>query len=338
LDINYGMKINRRAFLGLGSLITCGTILHPGALFAATQIVLKNGLPLRDGDGSVFDFVKKYSSNFRVVGASVLGRIRTSGLRTLHIIAEVADLSQMQGALANAPFSEIFSHDNTLSFVTGEIDVTIENLLPDVFAARLASMLKRGGNAFAHDALAYNPETQQLSDPFHARVGGLRIVNKTFGGPAALNVVLRGTLEASQMGLQQSEAFIQWKRSVLRLFARSDDAQKLVELFLQQLSTFAEKLPTQNIEKILKSHLVASAFKQVFGVDVVEIIAEFAAMRPTLDAEFSNAALWIALLLKPEIESNAFDGAATTWIQNGNRFHVLRSRVALAKARELIST
>jgi hypothetical protein len=180
------MSFNRRNFLRLGSLIACGTAIGGPSLIAAAPRVLSAGLPLVPGDETVLAFVRSYSGNFRIVGVSVLGRIRTSGLRALHIIAEVNDADRMAAVLPGAPFRGIYTENNTVTFALADVDVTIENLLPDVFAARLASMAKRSGNAFAHDALSYNPETQELSDPFNAHSSALKIVNKTFGGPAAL--------------------------------------------------------------------------------------------------------------------------------------------------------
>ena len=198
-------------------------------------------------------------------------------------------------------------------------------------------MGKRGANAFAHDALAYDPATQRLSDPFGARVGALRVVNRTFGGSAALDVAMRGTIEAKQLGIAAGEDFSMWKGRVLRQIAKSADARKLAGNFLQKLATLADKLPTAQVEAVLRSRLVSTALQQVFGIAVEKVIADFETARATTGGEISNAALWLSLLLAPEIASNAADGAATTWLQRGSRFEVLRSRAALAQARGLVA-
>lgn len=320
----------------MGSLIACGTALGGPSLLAAVPRVLAGGLPLINGDAAVLAFVRSYSGNFRIVGASVLGRIRTSGLRALHIIAEVNDPVRMAAVLAGAPFAGIYTEENTMTFALADVDVTIENLVPEVFAARLSKLAKRAGNAFAHDALSYNPATQELSDPFSARSSTLKLVNKTFGGPAALAVALRGKLEAAQLGLAQGEDFAGWKGRVLRAIARAGDARKHAENFLQQLAALADKLPPGGVEGLLQSRLIATALKQVFGINAADAVAEFKALRAVAGADTTDAAIWLAVLIRPEISNNLTVGAATLWLQSGTRFQVLRSRRALAQAEAII--
>jgi hypothetical protein len=111
----------------------------------------------------------------------------------------------------------------------------------------------------------------------------------------------------------------------------------LVETFLGKLATIAERTTPDAIQALLRSRALSSALLRVLGVNVAGVIAEFERLRSEISGEFSNAALWLALLLGPEIESEAADGAATTWLQRGTRFDVLRSREALAEARLLLT-
>ncbi len=330
------MPLNRRSFIGLSSLVLCGTALRPVSAFSSPPCVLAGGLPLWVGDESVFAFLRSYSANFRIIGASVLGRIRASRVRDLHLIVEVGDLGEMQAALAIAPFAGIYAHDNTLTFTLANADVTIENLLPEAFAARLAAMARRSGNAFAHDALAYDPQTRELSDPFNGRVGALKIVNKTFGGPAALEVALRGIVEALDLGIPQGTDFALWKSRILQMIAKSADAQKLSATFLQQLAGLADQLPPLGVARILRTRLVVTALKQVFQLQIEGVITAFQNLRAAATADTTDAALWLAALLSPEIEGNAADGAATTWVQAGDRFQVMRSRRALVQAQTIL--
>lgn len=331
------MALSRRSFIGLGSLFACGTAITPPALFAApAPRPLRGGLPLRNGDEAVLALVKRYASRVRIVGASVLARIRTAGLRTLKVLAEVEDLKALEAVLPTAGVGEIYVNGNTISFTVGEVDAVVENLIPSEFAARLASMGKRSGNAFAHDALVYDPATNLLSDPFSARVGGLRVVNKTFGGANALEVVLRGIAEAVQLSLPASEDFVAWKGRILRQIAKLADSPALAAKFLQHLALLAEKLPAPAFQAVLRSRLVSTALQQVFGINVVEAIAQFEEQRAAQGAEVPDAAIWLAILIAPEIESNAADGAALTWLQGGDRFLVLRARKILAMARQIV--
>lgn len=109
------------------------------------------------------------------------------------------------------------------------------------------------------------------------------------------------------------------------------------ETFLRQLATLADKVTPSQMQAILRSRAVATALHKVLGIDVSGVIAQFESLRASTGADVSNAALWLALLLAPEIGSETADGAATTWIERGTRFQVLRSRRALAGAKELVA-
>jgi len=317
--------------------MACGTALIPPAFLSAAPAgrPLRGGLPLRDGDHQALDFVRSYSSQVRIVGASVLGRIRATGLRALHILAEVPDLDVLQNALPSGTVGEIYSVSNTISFTCGDSDVTVENLLPAEFAARLASMAKRGGNAFAHDALSYDPATNLLTDPFGGRSGGVRVINRTFGGNNALDVSLRGTFEASQLGLPLGESFGPYRTRILRQIAKAADAPQFAETFLSAVAALAEKLPFPALAALLRSRLIATALQQVFGIDAAAAIAAFQEQRPTAGADVSDAALWLSILLGAEVANGGADAAAA-WLQDGTRFQVLRTRKALAQVVNLV--
>lgn len=335
------MALNRRSFIGLGSLAACGSTLLPPSLLATNPIPaarpLRGGLPLRSGDEQALGFVRRYSSQVRIVGASVLGRIRATGLRGLHVLAEVTDLSSLQAALPTAGVGEVYTEGNLVAFTCGDVDVTVENLVPEVFAARLASLKKAKGVAFAHDGLSYDPETNLLTDPFGGRSGEVRLVNRSFGGVAALAVALRGTYESGQLGLPLGENFGPWRAHILRQIAKSGDASGLTEAFLSSLAALADKIPSPAFQALLHSRLISTALKQSFGIDTSVAIAAFIARRPTAGADVTDGALWLAVLLGAEIASDAGAGLAASWLQNGSRFEVLRSRKALREAGKLVS-
>jgi hypothetical protein len=312
--------------------VACGTALLPQSLLAAAPAgrPLRGGLPLRAGDNQALDFVRRYSSQLRVVGASVLGRIRTTGLRALHILAEVTDLDALQAALVSGAVGDLYADGNVISFTCGDVDATVENLLPDIFAARLASMGKRAGNAFAHDALSYDPATNLLSDPFAARSGEVKVINRSFGGNAALEVSLRGTFEASQLNLPLGGNFGPWRARFLRQIARSADAPQLATTFLSSLAALAEKIPFSAFQALLRTRLISTALKQAFGIDTAAVIATFIEERSTTDSNISDSALWLSILLGSEINEPSV--SAASWTQWGNHFQLLRSRQALQQA------
>jgi DNA-binding GntR family transcriptional regulator len=119
---------------------------------------------------------------------------------------------------------------------------------------------------------------------------------------------------------------------VLRSAARDIDAAKLSAVFLQNLASLAGKVPSTKIVALLRTRLISSALKKALGIDAGEAIATFEASRKSAHADTTDAALWLAALISPEIESNEADGAALTWLRGGTRFQVIRSRTALAEA------
>ena len=135
------MKINRRSFVSTGSLVACGMALNATSLLAAVP----RTLPLCANGEAVLAYVRSYSANFRVVEASAPGgRSPEGGLQKLHLLVKLADVSRWPAAMSRARFAHIGArtraHGNTLSFAFKGLDVTIENLTPEVFAARLASL------------------------------------------------------------------------------------------------------------------------------------------------------------------------------------------------------
>lgn len=308
-----------------------------GATRVAPSRPLRGGLPLTTGDEEVLSFVQSYSGNVRIVGASVLGRIRTSGMAGLHILAEVPNLETMVKALETAKVGQIYLEGgNALTFSLSGVEATVENLVPEEFSARLTAMTKKAGNAFAHDALAYDPATNLLSDPFAARGTGVRVVNTSFGNAPALDVAMRGVEESNAMRLPASENFTGWKGRVLRQFSKAATAPALAQTFLQRMSALTERVARPGFQALLRSRLVSTALQQTFQIETAQVVAQFKEARATVGAQYSDAAVYLALMMGPEIQSEAVDGAATTWLQRGTRFQVVRSRRALAQAREIL--
>lgn len=127
------MTLDRRTFLRLGSLVACGTALNASPLVAAVS----RALPLGAEGEAVLTYVRSYSSDFRTVETAEPG---AGGSRKLHLVAEVADLNHWPAAMARVPFTRVRASGNTLAFALDGLDVTIENLTPEIFSARLASL------------------------------------------------------------------------------------------------------------------------------------------------------------------------------------------------------
>ncbi len=128
------MKINRRSFIGLGSLAACGTALNVPLPAAVTPHPFPGAAPLCAGGEAVLAYVRSYTANFRIVNASQPG---TDGRHRLHLVTELADVEHWPAAMAQVPFAKVRAGGNTLAFAIDGLDVTIENLPPEAFAHRL---------------------------------------------------------------------------------------------------------------------------------------------------------------------------------------------------------
>ena len=130
------MTFDRRSFIGLGSLLACGTALNAPFLAAAVpRAAVAGALPLCADGEAVLAYVRSFCADFRVLHAP-----RPGGAGGLHFLAEVADLNHWPEAMARAPFTRIRAGGNTLAFALNGVDVKIENLTPEIFSARVASL------------------------------------------------------------------------------------------------------------------------------------------------------------------------------------------------------
>ena len=130
------MTFDRRSFIGFGSLLACGTVLNAPFLAAAVpRAAVAVALPLCADGEAVLAYVRSYSADFRVLHAP-----RPGGAGGFHLLAEVADLNHWPEAMARAPFTRIRAGGNTLAFELNGVDVKIENLTPEIFSARVASL------------------------------------------------------------------------------------------------------------------------------------------------------------------------------------------------------
>jgi hypothetical protein len=330
------MNTSRRSFLSMGAAATAAALVFPGAAWStATRDV---SLPLSESEEALLAFITRYGGRARFVGIGVLEKIRFGASKHQHVLVEVADLTEFESALASLPFAGAYAAGNELAFEAGGTEFTLENLPAGAFDERRLVLSKARHIAFAHDALSYDPAARQLSDPFSAaRAHTVKTVNRSFGSIEGLEVILRGSMEAESLGLRLGNDFQRWKNRLLRLAARDKDAAAIAASFLNQLATAADILPEETIKEILRSRSVKSALAQTLGVDVEAAITAFETARSAEDGSISNSAIWLSVLLKAQLDAESVTGVVTALLQKGSRFQVLRSRRALAQARQLLA-
>jgi hypothetical protein len=329
------MNTSRRVFLTTGAAATLAQLI-PDALSARAFSTRPISLPLSETDQAVLAFAKTYGARVRFVGLGVLEKLRFGSSKHLRVLVEVSELAGFEAALASFPFPGAYAEGSQLSFEASGTEFTLENLPSRAFDERRSTLSKARYIAFAHDALSYDPVAENLADPFGAaRAAAVRTVNRAFGSITGLEVILRGYIEAKQLDLRLGADFHSWKNRLLRLAARKKDAAAIVAGFLRQLATAAEVLPVETIKEILRSRSVKGAIGQAYGLDVEAAIAAYDALRASQSGSISNAAIWLLVLLRFQLQEESVSGVLSPLLQNGNRFQVLRSRQALAQARQL---
>ncbi len=322
----------------MGAAATVARFLFSGAdsLGAATSVI---DLPINDAEQTLLNFIATYGGSVRLAGAGILEKLRYGGAKRLNVFVELDDLARFEGALAQFPFTGAYASGSTLAFSAGGTEFTLENLPTRTFGERRAKLIHARYIAFAHDALTYDPASRRLSDPFNAtKSKTVRSVNRSFGAIDGLKVVLRGYVEAEQLGMSLGVDFHRWEARLLKLMARDKDAAVIASIFLNQLATTAEFLPTETIQSFLRSSSVKSAISKSLGLDTEAAIAAFDARRATEPGSVSNAAIWLSILLDAELREETATGVLTATLQQGTRFEMLRSRAALAQARNLIAS
>jgi hypothetical protein len=296
------MNSNRRSFIRVGSLAVGATLLlRPRGLFA---LGAEHGvLSFNAAEMRLLDFIASYSSVARVIGASVLGRMRPDGNCGMHLLVEVRDFVKLAGAFWNAPFTNIFANANRMSFSLGGRACVIENLSAEDFAARLAGL---GGKdiVFAHDAIAYDPAAKTLVDPFEAlNAGELKLMNRPPKTLAALEVALRGTAEAHAGGVAEGKDFAQWKSQLVKLTVHSSAAQPIAAAFVKRLPSLNALAGTGQVKSLVATPLISSAIKAVLGMNGTSAIGEFDRVRAIFGQSYSDGAVWLYVLLVKQMKT-----------------------------------
>lgn len=299
------MISDRRSFLRVGSLLVCGGLLRPEALFA---LGAQNGPGVLSFDATelrMLDFIARYSSVVRIIGASVLGRMRPESGCGMHVLVQVTDFVKLAAALMDVPFKNIHTKGNALSFSSqGSADV-IENLSPADFAARLAALGAKEKIVFAHDAIAYDPVAKTLDDPFGAlEAGELKLINRPTKTPLALEVALRGTGEARVAQLPEGESFAKWKAQLVKSIAHPKAAYPIASAFVRGLPAFAALTGTDDVKSAVATPLISSSVKSALGMSARSVIAEFDRVREIFGQSYSDGAVWLYVVLGKQLKKD----------------------------------
>ena len=294
---------DRRSFLRVGSLLLCGGVLRPQALFGFEKT--PGVLSFDATELKLLDFVSSYGSAVRLTGASVLGHFRPESGSGLRVIVQVTDFVKAADALLRTPFQKFYARENSISFVAQSAGHVIENLSAGDFARRLAALGGKDNAVFAHDALSYDPVAKQLDDPLSALSGNeLKLLSRPTKTPEALAVAMRGTGDARAAGVEEGEDFANWKAQLVRSQVTAKAAYPIAAAFVRGLPAFAALAGTDDVKSAIATPLISSAIKPALGMTTKQAISEFDRVRNIFGQSYSDAGVWLYVVLGKQVKKD----------------------------------
>lgn len=294
---------DRRSFLRVGSLLVCGSILRPQALFGLEKT--PGVLSFDATELKLLDFVASYSSVVRLTGASVLSHFRTDSGSGLRVLVQVTDFVKLAEAHLRSPIKKFSTNGNSFSFVTQGSGHVVENLSAVDFARRLAQLGGKDNAVFAHDALSYDPIAKQLDDPFGAlSANELKLLAPPTKTPEALAVAMRGTGEARAANVPEGSVFANWKAQLVRSQVTSKAAYPIAATFVRQLPAFAALAGSDDVKSAVATPLISSAIKSGLGMTAKQAIGEFDRVREIFGQSYSDAGVWLYVILGKQVKKD----------------------------------
>jgi hypothetical protein len=312
------MLLSRRSLISRGSTLLTGAVLLPLAELTAatTPVRFTASVPLSLADQTVLSWVRPYASAVRIVGSSVVGKLRGSEFPATHILARIENVALLAADLTDRLGLEgvtAYAHGNSLRFTFAETDYTIEILLPAAFTAALAARSARTATNFATDGVTWDPATGALTDPFHATgVKTLKLVNPGANVVAIFATLLRSLAESDTANVKFDVSFTAyWRRAMSRTALSVTDSAAICRELIQRLPELADRRTSADIAALLVTPLVTSSLRRQLRLVAPALVAQFTTLRAATPPGVSNAAVWLAILLAPQLRlgtAGAFAG------------------------------
>lgn len=347
--------MHRRSFLARCSLAAAGatlsTRLFPvvGSAQAARLSTGPVTVPLTDSDRALLQLLSAYSSNVSLCGGGVFtratGTVPQNGATQL--LASVTDYSLLVAFLrsdAEKSLGTVYASSNTLSFSfegTAYV-VTNRDANAAVAAASAASLppptTEAAAAPFTHEALAYHPATNTLSDPYAVlKKHRIDLAETPTGGlKARFQTLVHGWLESAQYGLKLGKNFQTFQTDLLASQPTAKAAKKVVQALLENISALAASFDVDALRPLLTSPLVSASLQSVLGLNADEVLAAVEKLRTELaSGDYTDAALWLATLLGSQLQ----DGTASEWLDllSGDNAASSATLAALKHARRLVT-
>jgi hypothetical protein len=257
-------------------------------------------------DQIVLSWVRAYASAVRLAGSSVVGKLRGTNFPATHLLARTENPALCSAELTDRLALEgvkVYAQGNALKFTLQETEYTIEMLVPAAFVAALAARGARATTNLATDGVTWDPATRTLSDPFHGTgVKTLKLVNPGADGVAIFVTLLRSLAEADAANVQPDVSFTAYGRRVLsRTVLVPAEAAAISRALIQRLPEIADRRPPAEVAALLQTTLVASSLALDLRLVASAVVAQFSVLRAQVPATVSDAGVWLAVLLAPQL-------------------------------------
>lgn len=335
--------MHRRSFLVRCGLAAAGATFSSGLLPGVDNLRAASLLPIRpvalsDADRAVLQLLSAYSSSVSLVGGGVLTRAtglapRDGATQVVAIVRDYPALTSFWRSDAENALGLVRVDGNNLSFSLAGAAYSVTNRDPKTAAAADAGV----AGAFAHEALAYDPATNTLGDPYDVLTKQrIELTQAPAGGiKAGFQTLLQGWLESARYGLKLGRKFKAFQAELLAAVPTDKAAKKVVQALVENISPLAASFDVKSLRVLLTSPLVDASLRNVLGRSGAEVLAAVAGLRAQFPgADYPDAALWLATLLSAQIK----DGSDSKWVDvlSGDPSAGAATQAALAGARRLV--
>lgn len=333
----------RRDFVTRCGLAAIGGLLLPSLV---SSVSLQAAVPanrfLTAGDQTVLKLLSKYGADTYLHGSSVFARaagVAATG-DPVEVLVLVNDYEKLFAFLHSAAIKRlgvVRADGNRLNFRFRGTAYTVTNAGADDFRQTVANLSSTAAGAsgttvaaaFTYQTLLYHPSTDAVLDPaLSLKKQRIELAAQPTGDlKSQFQTVLQGWLAAKQYGLPFGKMFKKFQRALLTSETTPAAAQQVAQAFVQNITALSSAYDAASLRTLLLSPLVAGSLNTVLHVNAEAVADRVEALRSTTAADTSDAAIWLAVLLAPQLK----DGTAGQWINGTDA----PSRVALDAASQL---
>ncbi len=206
--------------------------------------------------------------------------------------------------LGVVPIANPEEHGNRVAFHYKDALFYVENISMDSFAQRKIFEFQRGLLAFSHRALALNPVTFKLWDPYKvcSQVDGdgwkIQLQSKcTTDLLSGTSVILEGLLEACVFKLSSSSSFNAYQNDVLNTNPTSADALLIGGMLADTAPSLLHYLGMDRLMKMLSTPLANASLQAAFQKDVSKVYSDYLNLRARAKNSYTDEDVLLAAIM-----------------------------------------